>query len=159
MRARRPRAPRPGERSGLQATALSERFVTDFGGHLYVFDLTNADPIVADSPNLRVIDDAPFATWTPKDSVTDFLAPNNMWDVILDVDAAGNIYVYISVLRLGIVVLEFDPTQAVAEDRLIHQKLIQTSYRTAGMFLREKNGIRTLVVADHGAGIRLYGVP
>jgi len=130
-------------------------FVTDFGGHLYVFDLTNADPIVSDSPNLRVISGAPFATWTPKDSVTDFLAPNNIWDVILDVDG-GVVYVYISVQRLGIVVLEFDPGAALPEDRLIHQKLIQTGYRTTGMFLREKAGVKTLVVADHGAGIRLY---
>ncbi len=91
------------------------------------------------------------ASWSPKKSVSDPDMPSNVWDVVLDETPSG-IYVYVSVLRRGVQVLRFDPPGTLTE-----VELIQTSWRASGLYLREKAGVKTLIVTDHGAGIRIYG--
>ena len=127
-------------------------FVTDFGGSLYVFQL---DGITLDAdPDHPPIVTNVVASWLPKKSVSDPDLPSNVWDVVVDETPSG-IYVYVSVLRRGVQVLRFDPVPGT----LTEIELIQTSWRASGLQLRGKKGVKTLIVADHGAGIRIYGKP
>jgi len=63
------------------------------------------------------------------------------------------VYVYVSVRRTGIVVLRFDPS---ASPKLQFVQRIQTANDPWGLVIRDNGGDKTLVTAEHEAGIRVY---
>jgi len=137
---------------------------TNLGGGIFIYDITDLDEYDFDADTPRGITDADpefVASWTSGLSVSDLEVPTNVWSVVADVidnspSEDDDAYLYVSLVRGGVKVLEFDPT---APEPLTSEMLIQTGWRTAGMHLRDKNGEKTLLVTDHGAGVRLYGKP
>ena len=82
-----------------------------------------------------------------------------VWDLAIDYPGSGTkANFYVSTRRLGIQVLEFDPTVAGdPEDRFAELDLIQTGDYAMGLALQVAENQKQLVVSDHGGGTRVFG--
>jgi hypothetical protein len=143
----------------------------DFGGSVLLWritDLLDLPPSVPDSVIFPDSATTPYSDWmleewrTPP-CVTDDL-PNNVWDIALDlVDTDGDqvkdrAQVYVDVGRVGIVILDFDPTLPVGARMPRSDQFIELPHASAGLWVRDDPVLgHHLLVSDSQSGLRVYG--
>jgi hypothetical protein len=130
-------------------------FVADFAGRVLVYDIRD----ILDqhgSPDTILPE---YATWDVTASLFDKL-PNGVQGIEVDVVNAGQaneeVYVYLSVRRVGIEILKFLPDQP-AGSRFQFVKRLQVSEDPWDLQIAvDSNGVRTLLVAGYRGGIYIY---
>ncbi len=135
-------------------------FVVDHGGRLLVYDLLS---LVGSQPGTIHIG-VEYERYGERTCLSDDL-PCNAFSVVVDpvswIDdqsvARDELYVYVSLRRIGIQVLRFVPGAPLGQ-RLEEVELIQTAGLVSGLYIRDDgSGARDLVVADAQGGARVYG--
>jgi len=130
-------------------------FVADFGGGLWVWDLTD---LAHGVPGEQV--GGAFAEWSAPSCLSDD-QPNDVYGLALDPVAPGasSLHVYVGVARVGVCLLRFQPF-APPGARLELVELIQTPGGATGVELvPDHQGDRNrLIVSDDIAGLRVYRV-
>ncbi len=126
-------------------------FVADFGGRLLVYDVR--DILDQNGQPDAVLE--PFEIWrAPLGNFDDL--PNAVFAVELDKISDDKVFVYVSVRRIGIQVLRFNPKK-VQGKRLKGVTRIQTADDPMSLTLRvDGAGVKSLVVADYIGGIRIF---
>ncbi len=123
-----------------QIGATTYLFVGDFGYGIHVYDVsTPAAPVLVGG-------------WQSAANAFDGLV-DHVDDLELDVDdATGNLYAYVAAWRRGLVRLD---VTNVASISVVSER--DTPGLPYGLQCREVSGAERLLLADHQAGLRLYG--
>ncbi|HEX5054573.1 MAG TPA: hypothetical protein VFZ65_22545 [Planctomycetota bacterium] len=121
--------------------AVTYLFVVDFGHGLHVYDVSN--PLV---PLL-------VGGWTAPNNVFDGRI-DHATDIELERDPAGGLHAYVTLWRRGLVELDVSNPATFAPPLLAE---VDTPGLPYGIAIRDVDGSRGLVLADHQAGLRLYG--
>ena len=132
-------------------------FSVDFGGRVYVHEIQ--DILSMRDPDAQIDNSLMVADWRPSALLSSYFddLPETVWDIVIDDPGSGTkANVYVSVRRVGVQILEFDPTLPAGQ-RFTELDLIQTAEYAMGLVLRTVEGERQLVVSDHGGGIRVFG--
>ena len=132
-------------------------FSVDFGGRVYVHEIQ--DILSMRDPDAQIDNSLMVADWRPSALLSSYFddLPETVWDIVIDYPGSGTkANVYVSVRRVGVQILEFDPTLPAGQ-RFTELDLIQTAEYAMGLVLRTVEGERQLVVSDHGGGIRVFG--
>ncbi len=126
-------------------------FVADFGGRVLIYDVRD----ILDQKGQPDAVLEPFEVWrSPLGNFDDL--PNAVFAVELDKINDNQVYVYVSVRRIGIQVLRFIPSKAQGK-RLKFVRRIQTSDDAMSLTLRvDGAGVKSLVMADYIGGIRIF---
>jgi hypothetical protein len=130
-------------------------FVGDFAGRVLVYDIRG----ILDQHGSPDVILPEYETWDVTGSLFDKL-PNAVQGIEVDVVNAGQpdeeVYVYLSVRRVGIEILKFLPDQP-AGSRFQFLKRLQVSEDPWDLQIAtDGNGIKTLLVAGYRGGIYIY---
>lgn len=122
--------------------AVTYMFVVDFGYGLHVYDVSN--------PAAAVL----VGGWASPTNVFDGRV-DHATDIELDRDAStGNLVAYLTLWRRGLVKLDLSNPATFGLPMLDE---VDTPGLPYGIAIRDVDGSRGLVLADHQAGLRLYG--
>jgi hypothetical protein len=130
-------------------------FVADFAVRVLVYDIRD----ILDQQGSPDVILPEYETWDVTGSLFDKL-PNAVQGIEVDVVNAGQpdeeVYVYLSVRRVGIEILKFLPDQP-AGSRFQFVKRLQVSEDTWDLQIAaDSNGVKTLLVAGYRGGIYIY---
>jgi len=129
-------------------------FVADFGGHLYIYDVSN----VPDLPRFPGLPN-PMLTWNAPASIVDNY-PLNVRAIAVDCIDDDNIYLYVGVSSFGIEVLRMSRNASGTSWQLsAAAPQIETSGTVHDIAIRPAStGLpKQLLVSDGPGGLRIFG--